>query len=82
MSTDEKIAAILAAHPPVLRDCNPVCICVCSPAIVFQVDCVVNRNLLRSMNRFHRIELELLCFGICDRLRAVFFCLRQTGQMG
>ena len=57
MSTDEKIAAILAAYPPVLRDANPVCICVCSQAIIFQANCDVNKNRLRTMNIFHRINL-------------------------
>lgn len=27
MSTDKKIAAMVAAHPPVLRDANPGCAC-------------------------------------------------------
>ncbi|MBN9422694.1 MAG: hypothetical protein J0I91_09510 [Candidatus Accumulibacter sp.] len=27
MSTDEKIAAVVAAHPPLLRDANPGCVC-------------------------------------------------------
>jgi hypothetical protein len=57
MTTDEKIAAMLAAHPPVLRDANPVCICVCSVAIVFELGAAVKKKRFSNMNYFHTIYL-------------------------
>lgn len=34
MSTDEKKATVVAVHPPVHRDANPGCVCLCNGAIV------------------------------------------------
>lgn len=41
MTTDEKIAAMLAAYPPVLRDANPGCAYLCNGAILVQSSGVV-----------------------------------------
>lgn len=64
MTTDEKIAAMVAAYPPVLQDANPVCICVCSVAIVFQFYVFVNGVTLQSMNCFHRMNSLLSYFVV------------------
>jgi len=55
MSTDEKKAAVLAAYPPVLRDCNPGYVCLRSVAIVFQGKNNVKTNRLSMMNFIHII---------------------------
>lgn len=81
MSTDEKIAAVLAAYPPVLRDANPGYVCLRSVAIVGQLNggCQEKRRTLPQMNFFHIVASHWKFVGP-DRLGAVFFLSWDTGS--